>query len=393
MDNPKIRPLEAIPIETEEGKMVYLRDPLQVMDKPLIVNPATFFLLCLMNGSADVRDIQVAFLRRFGQLVQSAEIERLVKSLDDSYLLDNERFRARQAEMIAEFRAQTVRKPTSVGICYPADPEELKKFLWGFFEDRPQPKDRRLSGFVVPHIDLRRGGRSFARVYREAAEGPPPQRALILGTCHSGQGLLFNATRKDFETPLGVVETDKDAVESLASACSFDLLLGEYSHKQEHSIELQTVFLKLLFPEIKIVPVLVGSFAEFTEREGGPRGDERVESFVAGARKLLAEPCWVIASADLSHVGRRFGDEAPVSPSLVESEDRALLEHVAAGDADGFHLHDVRTRGRYKVCGVPPIYVLLRILEGKGGRVVSYEQSPERETQSLVTFAGVVFDA
>src|SRR5437879_3977633 len=70
-----------------------------------------------------------------------------------------------------------------------------------------------------------------------------------------------------------------------------------------------------------------------------------------------------VAAADLAHVGPALGDPAPMGADereLLKSADSELMRHVAAGDAGGF-LDDLRAeRDRRRICGLPPIYLMLR---------------------------------
>ncbi len=67
---------------------------------------------------------------------------------------------------------------------------------------------------------------------------------MILGTSHYGAGPeLFSATRKNYATPFGAVETDGAFVDRLAARYSGDLFADEMLHRGEHSIEFQALFL------------------------------------------------------------------------------------------------------------------------------------------------------
>ena len=102
----------------------------------------------------------------------------------------------------------------------------------------------------------------------------------------------------------------------------------------------------------------------------------------------------LIAGADLAHVGPRFGDPEPVSPAdlaTLGDEDRAMLEAVEAGDAEAFFDGVARDGDRRRICGLSPIYALLRALGGARGTLRRYGQWPD--PQGVVTFASVVFDA
>jgi hypothetical protein len=95
----------------------------------------------------------------------------------------------------------------------------------------------------------------------------------------------------------------------------------------------------------------------------------------------------------LAHVGPAFGGRPLDVPGRiqVQSADEALLAQVCAGSASGF-LDEIRQgEDRYNVCGIPPIYLLLRLLEPVRGSLVAYDLCPadERGT-SQVSVCGVV---
>ena len=64
---------------------------------------------------------------------------------------------------------------------------------------------------------------------------------------------------------------------------------------------------------------------------------------------------------------RRRVARGPAELARVQSEDRALLAPVAAGDAEGFFAEALRQRDRNRICGLSPIYSLLRLLPGGAG--------------------------
>jgi hypothetical protein len=52
-----------------------------------------------------VREAQLSYVRRFGTLLTSDRIEKLLAQLDEALLLDSASFRARRSQLEAEFRA------------------------------------------------------------------------------------------------------------------------------------------------------------------------------------------------------------------------------------------------------------------------------------------------
>jgi len=148
--------------------------------------------------------------------------------------------------------------------------------------------------------------------------------------------------------------------------------------------------------DIRIVPVLA-SFAHEAMLAGQrPDADPRVPRFLDALADTIAasgHPVALIAGADLAHMGPRFGDPEPIAaPELarIEREDREMLEPVAAGDAHAFFESVARDGDRRRICGLSPIYALLRALGGATGRVKRYGQWPD--PQGVVSFASVSFE-
>jgi MEMO1 family protein len=74
---------------------------------------------------------------------------------------------------------------------------------------------------------------------------------------------------------------------------------------------------------------------------------------------------------------------------VIDREDRQMLEAVESGDADGFFESVRRDNDRRRICGLSPIYTLLRALGGAPGHLRRYGQWPD--PQGVVTFASLVF--
>jgi AmmeMemoRadiSam system protein B len=100
----------------------------------------------------------------------------------------------------------------------------------------------------------------------------------------------------------------------------------------------------------------------------------------------------VVAAADLAHVGPAFGgpplDEE--KKAQLERADEALLGQICAGSAEGLLAEMRRVEDRYNVCGIPPIYLALSLLEPVQGSLVAYDLCPADERgASQVSVCGV----
>jgi MEMO1 family protein len=252
MDHPKLRPIEAFPVDLGGREVICLRDPMHLTNDAVFVPREALFILAHFDGKHSILDIQEACTRQYGQLLPSDPIQGLIAELDKSLLLDNERFEVHKQQLIAEFRASPVRRAAHAGTAYEADPTALGDQLAGYFADPTGPGtaaalaiDGAVWGILAPHIDPRRGGSCFAWAY-EAIRQVTANVFVIFGTAHQPTSVPFPLTLKDYETPLGVVETDKAWVRALARRYPTDLLSDELAHRSEHSIEFQVLFLQYI---------------------------------------------------------------------------------------------------------------------------------------------------
>src|SRR5262249_27797354 len=259
-----------------------------------------------------------------------------------------------------------------------------------------------IKGLIAPHIDPRRGAAAYAHAYAELMAHDPPELVIILGTSHYGSGPeLFSATRKNYATPLGEVQTDRGFIDRLAAAYTGgNLFEDELLHRNEHSIEFQAVFLAyaLGVNGYKVVPILVSSFHEMVATGETPSNDPRVRSFLEALDGVLANEqrsVLVLAGVDFAHVGKKFGDSFAVDETVAERvkrEDMDLIQNIARGDAAGFYADIAKDRDARKICGLAPMYTQLELLRGRGGRLLKYGIAMEPQTESCVSFASIAID-
>jgi MEMO1 family protein len=413
-DRPILRPVEAFPVQQDGKTLICLRDPAHFA-QTLVVTPVGYFIIAHFDGRHSLVDIQEAYAKRVGQVLAAGDLRQIIDALDQNYFLHNQRFLDRRNEVIDEFRRQTLRAAAHVGGVYSHEPEQLKSQILGHFKvpsgpgeaksngDRPTPR-----AVVAPHIDFHRGGPCYAWAYKELIESPGADLYILLGTSHVGGESPFVATLKDFATPLGTVETDKDFVQRLTQAYTGDLFADEYLHRSEHSLEFQVVYLQYAAAErarltgedrpFKIVPILVTSFHENIRSRMPPEKDPRIGDFLKALGDLAAQEarrvCFV-AGVDLAHVGAQFGDRDPITPEFlkwVEAEDLKSIEKLAASDTEGFFNEIAKDEDRRRICGFSPLYSLAYLMRGQQGRLLKYDQAFTQETGSAVTFTSMVYD-
>ncbi len=404
---PRLRRVDAFPVEHEGRSCIALRDPAGYTDAVVVLPPPLLEIVSLFDGEHSVREIQEAIMRRHGALLPRERIEAIADALDDQGFLDSARFAERRAAVDRKFLGAPTRAASHAGGAYPAEPGALRRTFDAFFSPPggPGPVDgagagsSRVRAVIAPHIDFHRGGPAYAWAYRDVAEGSDADLFVVFGTCHAGLEHPFAMTRKDYDTPLGPAPVARDFVEALASRAGQDCFGSELAHRAEHSIEFQAVFLRYLYAgrrDVEIVPVLTSFAHEALARGRGPEDDPRVPRFLEALDATIAASgrrVALVAGADLAHVGPRFGDPEPVSADDLERigrEDREMLAAVEAADAGAFFESVARDDDRRRICGLSPIYALLRALRGGRGALRRYAQWPD--PQGVVTFASVIFE-
>jgi AmmeMemoRadiSam system protein B len=253
---------------------------------------------------------------------------------------------------------------------------------------------------VSPHIDYERGGPVYAQVWGRAAQAVrEAEVVVILGTDHNGSPSAVTATRQSYATPYGLLPTDQAVVDALGEAIGEEAIFSEeLHHRTEHSVELATVWLHHLRDgqPCQLVPLLTGSFYSYVNGEqGDPAGDPKLERAVSALRSALAgRRALVVAAGDLAHIGPAF-DDRPVDfyrKAQLEVQDRVLIETICRGDAESF-FQVLRDEGdRRNVCGLPPIYLALRVLGDARGEEAGYDRCPaDMNDTSFVSICGVVW--
>ena len=399
--HPKLRPIDVRPIQHDGQSFLLLVDPLHLSDEMITVPAQWGPLLLLCDGSRDLRALQASLLVRFGLRASLTDLAQIISIFDQALLLDNQRATEALNQTLERYRQAPHRPPALAGRSYPADGDALQAMLRRYVDesvpaDVPRANAR---GIISPHIDYQRGGAVCAAVWARVREVVRrSELVIILGTDHMGAETSLTLTRQHYATPWGVLPTDRDVVDALAEAVGEAAAFrAELHHRTEHSVELAVVWLHYIrgtdLPPCRLVPVLCGSFARFVEGSADPATDETFRQAVAVLKPLVDDGrALVVAAADLAHVGPAFGGQ-PVGlmeRAHLKAADDALLAHICTGDADGFFDAIRRVGDRNNVCGLPPIYLMLRLLPGTQGEVVAYDRCPaDANGTSLVSICGV----
>lgn len=406
MDYPRLRYVQAFPVDHGTTNAYALRDPTGLAEDVVVLSGDALFFLQYFDGQHSLLDMRVEYMRAFGRMIEEEKLRNIVEELDRRHFLVSEEFDRYKAELVERMLSGPQRPVAHAGQSYEADPQRLREQLDGFFlhpngAGRPTPARSAPCPLaaVAPHIDLRAGGPCYSHTYRALAEAEPAEVYVILGTGHSGLQNLYSVLPKDFSTPLGAVHHDAEFIKRLASHYAGDLFSEPLSHRHEHTIEFQAIFLQHLFGGVReytIVPVLSSFAYLMLEDSQFAREQKLIENFAWSLRRTMAEDgrrVCLLASVDLCHVGPRYGDKLspdPVFLGQVAKADHELLACIERVDAAGFCRAIARERDRYRVCGFAPLYTLLSATEAKNGKILRYDRAAVDGQDSTVTFTSAV---
>jgi len=402
---PHLRYLDVFPLPKKDGRPMFgLRDPQQISPHILSIPFEVAFLLQFLDGTRTLEEVCTEFKRKVNQEFPRDHLAQVVQMLDQSYFLVNETFQTHFTSLVESFQQAEVREAFHAGNGYSEDAVGLQETLSTFFAEPEGPgypngvvRERDIQGMIVPHIDLRIGGHTYAWAYKELAETQKPDIVVVLGTGHNGLKNLFSVTRKPFSTPLGQLQVDSEFVERLTSLYPHDLFVDEFAHRTEHTIEFQVLFLQMLFGNnISLVPILC-SFAHWMVTQGETAG--MIRQFAEALKLAIGQDgrrVCLLASADLAHVGPRYGDREGFNGERLERIKQADLEMLAYAekvDGEGFLNYIAQEKDQRRICGLSPIYILLKAIGVGKGSIISHNHGEMDGSGSVCSYASVIFES
>jgi AmmeMemoRadiSam system protein B len=239
-----------------------------------------------------------------------------------------------------------VRAPAVAGSWYPGAAAAVRAEVEGYLAAVPdQSLPGRLVGLIAPHAGLRYSGPVAAYAYAPL-RGRRRVTAVLVGPSHrmAFDGVAVYA-RGAFETPLGLVPVDEEVAERVAQ--TEGVVADERPHRHEHSLEMHLPFLQHLVPELRIVPLLMGSQTR-AEADALAAG----LSTVAGDEDVL-----LVASSDLSHY---------LPAAVANRVDAEVVREVEALRPDG--LMDLLERSHEHACGGGPMVAVMKASVAGGAR-------------------------
>jgi AmmeMemoRadiSam system protein B len=322
-----------------------------------------------------------------------------METLSGAGFLEDENFLALRETAMREFAEAPVREPSHAGSAYPAEVDELNEVMGHWMGGGIEPATDGLRAIAAPHVSPEGGYESYRSAYRLLSPELRDKTFVVLGTSHYSAPEKFGLTRKPYLTPYGQTRTAPDLIDELTRLAPGAVGTEDYCHAVEHSIEFQVLFLQALFgPDIRVLPILCGSYATSIYRGGKPEANEGVERFLGSLGEIAAREAdklfWVLG-IDMAHIGQRYGDPFQARANdgemlAVGGRDRDRMDRVIAGDVTGFWERVQENHDDLKWCGSSPIYTFMKVCPQMRGKVENYEQWNIDEA-SVVSFAGMSF--
>ncbi len=202
-----------------------------------------------------------------------------------------------------------IREPVVAGQFYPEDREtclaEIRACLPGQVPQEGVPDS--LVGGLVPHAGWTFSGALAALVFSTIKR----RRAkvdtfVIFGAAHRYFGALPVLDGTDaWDTPLGRMHLDESLRAALHESGTAEI--DSSAHRHEHSIEVQVPFIQFLFPEARILPVIVPA-NDASMKLGRAAADACLARRGPEAGAVSNPPSVVfIGSTDLTHYGPHYG--------------------------------------------------------------------------------------
>lgn len=269
--------------------------------------------------------------------------------------------------------AAPVRHPAVAGRFYPSDGESLRKEVHSFLSQTPEQKPIRALGCIVPHAGYMYSGHVAGAVF---AGLDIPQLCLVMCPNHTGAGrALAIISEGAWETPLGNVPIDGEFADALKRRCN---LLQEDSsaHRSEHAAEVELPFLQMRQPQLRFVPIALGT-GQFDVLEH--LGNALAEVIAAENSPVL-----IVASSDMNHYE---------SDTITRVKDQSAIEPILRLDARA--LYDVVTGQHISMCGFGPAVAMLTATKKLGAtsaELVRYATSGDisGDRDLVVGYAGVI---
>ena len=390
------RDLNIIPVKDDGRDLLYFHDVMGYASPNFALDSQVQTVLSLINNKTSVKEI----CKLSNGNISTDELLEFVQLLDQNRILNTKHFKLFSNKIEKQFENSSVRKPVLAGRSYPENPEQLDEYLTTLFKDVSPSMAHNVKALYAPHIELSVGQNQYVEAFSHLSN-LKPKRVVILATSHYAgyfpdiyDGKPFIATNKDFKLPHRLIETDRDYLNRLNNSDSdMGITFSDRAHRIEHSIETHLLFATQFWKHnFRIAPILIGSFDEILYHNSGDLA-RKIDRFTYQLKALDDDDTFYLISGDLSHIGKKFGDQTKLDlmKSEVQSIDKSFLDASVNLDSEML-LNDLSSHyDSSRICGFPPLYTFINAFGDLNGEQINYHWWDETSTESAVSFGSIVY--
>ncbi len=368
-ERPKLRYFDVIP----HKRGFILIDPLSI-SKEMFFSRDSVLLLTLIDGKNTLSDIKSKFLSMTGVILSNLEIINFINELDKNYLLYNERFLKRIEEEKEKMKSKDFKE-----IRIDNRLKEIKEFL----KDKNLDITKKIKGMIIPHIDIFVAKETYQNFF-SFLKNVREKVIVIFGVPHFWFEIPFSLFPKHFKVEEKIIETDINFVEKIKEKFDYDITKDYFSFKREHSIEFPLIFISFLGEDKRVLAFLVS--------ESNKEKLKEIAKKLLEVMKEKEDEFFFISSIDLSHVGRKFGDENCFDPEEV---DRKYIDYLLNLENEKAFDFLEKNENVTRIDGKNTNFLFLEILKSfdiKKGTLIEYKKYYEKLTDSIVSYSFIIFD-
>lgn len=188
-----------------------------------------------------------------------------------------------------ETATSPVRSPAVAGSFYPSSEKDLNATLSALLNQAEIISSTESAKIlIVPHAGISYSGQVAAWGFKQI-EGKKFTRIILLGASHRAffnHAAVYN--KGLWETPLGKVEVDENLAKMLID--DKEIVADLSPHQDEHSLEIELIFLQKVLKNFRILPILLSQTSE-----------DLVNNLAQKISDNLDENTFLVISSDLSH--------------------------------------------------------------------------------------------
>jgi MEMO1 family protein len=220
---------------------------------------------------------------------------------------------------------EKIRDATVAGIFYPDEPAELEARISALLA-AAKPAIMNAKAILSPHAGLDYSGDLSALAWKSASDRKI-DTVLILSPLHRAEEAFIYLPESDFfEMPNGRLTVDGNLVAELRD-CGVAMRVDDIPHFEEHGIELQLPFMRALFPDASLVPVLLGKPTQAVIKALGSALARVFSSRIDSTLVVLSSD---LGSATEEHIAAACADR--FLRAFLSCDPASLVEELSAVD-------------------------------------------------------------